>query len=355
MLSRVADALYWLSRYVERAENNARMLDVNLQLMLDAQMLNNVSSHQHWESIIFSLEDTKLFQELYPDLTGDAVVDFVTFAPRNPNSILSCFSIARENARTVREQISAEMWEQLNRMYLRFRSGEAEKLFHSSSYEFFKWVLEGCQLFQGIADATMAHDDGWDFIQMGKFLERADRTSRILDIKYHILLPHGEEVGGNVDTIQWQAVLRSCSALEPYRKHYQGTVRPWKVAEFLIKDPDFPRSIRFCADFLDYSLHQITGAERADFSYRVEAERLSGKLLADLSFVTISEIFDFGLHEYMDAIQLRLTEVSEAIYEGFCEWLDPAKMAEEKREAMTQRQELGKMSQTMGTMTQSLG
>src|SRR5690349_1304787 len=138
MLSRVADALYWLSRYVERAENNARMLDVNLQLLPDAQGTNTVNLNQHWESIIYSLEDTNLFQELYPELTGEAVVDFVTFERRNPNSIYSCFSRARENARTVREQISTEMWEQLNRIFLRFRSGEAQRLYRSSSYEFFK-------------------------------------------------------------------------------------------------------------------------------------------------------------------------------------------------------------------------
>jgi uncharacterized alpha-E superfamily protein len=204
MLSRVADALFWLSRYTERAENNARMMDVNLQLMLDVHTLAN---SQHWESIIFTLEDTKLFHKLYSEITGDAVVDFVTFERKNPNSIYSCIATARENARTVREQISVEMWEQINRMYLFFASGAARHMFENSTYEFFKWILEGSQLFQGVTDATMAHDEGWEFIRLGMFLERADRTSRILDIKYHILLPSGEQVGGNVDTVQWMAVL----------------------------------------------------------------------------------------------------------------------------------------------------
>src|SRR6516164_11644140 len=322
MLSRVADALFWLSRYIERAENNARMLDVNLQLMLDAQLLHNLRNQQHWESIIFSLEDTKLFQELYPTLTGDAVVEFVTFERKNPNSIFSCFAFARENARTVREQISTEMWEQLNRMFLVFRSGEGLKLFSSSTYEFFKWALEGCQLFQGIADATMSHDEGWEFIQLGKYLERADRTSRILDIKYHVLLPMGEQIGGNVDSIQWMAVLKSCSALEPYRKHYHGQVAPWKVVEFLVKNVTFPRSVLFCVHAVDESLHKITGVDRGDFNYRVEAERLSGKLLANLSYITITEIFETGLHQYLDRMQLRLIEINNAIYTEFCEWLD---------------------------------
>ncbi len=319
MLCRVADALFWLSRYIERAENNARMLDVNLQLMLDAQ-IDNRNTQQHWESIIYSLEDTKVFQELYSAITNESVVEYVAFEPKNSNSILSCFCWARENARTVREEISAEMWEQLNRIYLAFRSGEARRLFGSSTYEFFKWIVEGCQLFHGIADATMSRDEGWEFLQLGKFLERADRTSRILDIKYHILLPKGERVGGNVDTIQWMAVLKSCSALESYRKHYQGEVAPWKVAEFLIKHSTFARSILFCVDSMDGALHDITGVDRRE--YREEAERLSGKLLADLSFITIAEIFEMGLHQYLDRMQLRLTEVSEAVYRDFCQWLD---------------------------------
>ncbi len=320
MLSRVADALYWLSRYTERAENNARMMDVNLQLMLDVQNLEN--NQQHWESIIFTLEDTKLFKQLYPALTGDAVVDFVTFERKNPNSIYSCLAFARENARTVREQISVEMWEQINRLYLLFMSGDAKRMFQTSTYEFFKSILEGSQLFQGVTDATMAHDEGWEFIRLGKFLERADRTSRILDIKYHILLPSGENVGGNVDTVQWMAVLKSCSALEPYRKHYRGQVVPWKVVEFLVKNQTFPRSVLSCVDSLDYSLHKITGVDRGEFQYKVEAERLSGKLLADLRYITIEEIFGRGLHEYLDRMQLRLIEINNAIYKEFCEWLE---------------------------------
>src|SRR5215469_10241767 len=321
MLSRVADALIWLSRYTERAENNARMMDVNLQLMLDAQLLNT-RTQQHWESIIYTLEDTELFKKHYPEITGDAVVDFVTFQRKNPNSVYSCLALARENARTVREQISVEMWEQINRIYLFFLTGDAHRLFRNSTYEFFKWILEASQLFQGVADATMSHDEGWEFIQLGKYLERADRTSRILDIKYHVLLPTGEQIGGNVDTIQWMAVLKSCSALEPYRKHYRGQVAPWKVVEYLVKNTVFPRSVLFCVHSVDESLHKITGVDRGDFNYRVEAERLSGKLLADLSYITIGEIFEFGLHQFLDKMQLRLIEINNAIYTEFCEWLD---------------------------------
>jgi len=333
MLSRVADALFWLSRYTERAENSARMLDVNLQLMLDAQLLNS-NNQQHWESIIFTLEDNELFRKHYPEITKDAVVEFTTFDRRNPNSIYSCLASARENARTVREQLSVEMWEQINRMFLLFRSGAAKRMFQGSTYDFFKYILEGSQLFQGVADATMSHDEGWEFIRLGKYLERADRTSRILDIKYHVLLPTGEQVGGNVDTIQWMAVLKSCSALEPYRKHYHGQVAPWKVVEFLVKNATFPRSVLFCVHSVDESLHKITGVDRSDFNYRVEAERLSGKLLANLSYITISEVFETGLHQYLDRMQLRLIEITNAIYTEFCEWLDVEK--EEPRQIQEQ-------------------
>jgi uncharacterized alpha-E superfamily protein len=344
MLSRVADALFWLSRYTERAENNARMMDVNLQLVLDARLINNSSYLQHWESVLFSLEDTKIYYELHPEINGDAVVEFVTFERRNPNSIYSSLAIARENARTVREQISIEMWEQINRMYLVFRSGEARRMFQASSYEFYKWMLEASQLFQGIADATMSHDTGWDFVQLGKYIERADRTSRILDIKYHILLPSGEQVGGNVDTLQWMAVLKSCSALEPYRKHYRGQVSPWTVAEFLIKNKTFPRSIFFCVDAVDEALHKVTGVDRGDFVYSVECERLSGKLLADLSYVTIGEILRSGLHEYMDTIQKRLVDISDAIFHQFCEWIDESAVQTASNTAQSQIQSAGRLA-----------
>jgi uncharacterized alpha-E superfamily protein len=184
----------------------------------------------------------------------------------------------------------------------------------------------------------MAHDEGWEFIRLGMFIERADRTSRILDIKYHILLPSGEQIGGNVDTVQWMAVLKSCSALEPYRKHYRGQVVPWKVVEFLVKNQTFPRSIVFCVDSLDYSLHKITGVDRGEFQYKVEAERLSGKLLADLCFVTIDEIFRTGLHEYLDRMQGRLIVISKAIYKEFCEWLEEDEEQPESQPQQLQEQ-----------------
>jgi uncharacterized alpha-E superfamily protein len=314
MLSRVADSLYWMSRYIERAENDARILDVNLQLLLD--LGGETDALQHWAPVIASLEETEFFNALYQKADEHSVIEFLSLRKKNPNSILSCLTLARENARTTREQISSEMWEQINRLYLFVQSENARRMLVASPHEFFKRVVTGSHLFQGITDATMTHGEGWDFIRIGALLERADYTSRILDVKYHILLPSGESVGGNIDTIQWMAVLKSCSALEAYCKLYVSQVAPWKVAEFLITHHEFPRSIRYCIDSLDAVLHRISGVD--ENLYANEAERLSGRLRSDVDFVTIGEIFKFGLHEYLEAIQKRLVEVSDAMYATYC-------------------------------------
>lgn len=316
MLSRVAHSLYWMSRYIERAENNARIAGVNLQLLLDLANQPEIDTRQQWNPIISSLEENELFQSLYQTLDGKAAIDFVSLQKKNPNSIVACLTAARENARSTREQISSEMWEQINRMYLFVKSDSGRKQVRASPYEFFKRIIGGSHLFQGIADATMTHGEGWDFIRIGKFLERADCTSRLLDVKYHILLPTGERVGGNIDTIQWMAVLKSCSALEAYRKIYVDQVAPWKVAEFLVTHAEFPRSIRFSVDSLDSSLHRVSGSNEAN--YANEAERLSGRLRSDLDYITIGDIFEFGLHEYLVTIQQRLVEVSDAMYATYC-------------------------------------
>ncbi len=316
MLSRVGDSIYWMSRYFERAENNARLIDVNVQMLLDFENQHTETEQRHWQPILSTLEDSELFRKLHTGVTGEAVMDYVTFEPKNPNSIYSCVCYARENARTVRDQLSSEMWEQVNRLYLYFKEGNAERDFRASTYEFYSKVIDGTQLFQGVTDATMTHGEGWLFIQAGKFIERADSTSRILDLKYHILLPHGENVGGNVDTSQWLAVLRSCSAMEAYLKVKTGQVTPWDVAEFLICHDEFPRSIRFCADRLDDCLHEISGTERTRF--RNEAERLSGLLRSHLDYASIESIIQSGLHEFLDDVQARLIELDIAFHKTYC-------------------------------------
>jgi len=320
MLSRVADSLYWLARYMERAENNARILDVNLQVTLDSEHADT-TDERDWRPIVATLEDQTLFDSLKLVANAETVCEFVTFAKTNPNSIFSCVGVARENARTVREYISSEMWERINGLFLWLNSSEARHLQAGSGIDFYRRLVDQSHQFHGSTDATLTHGDGWNFLQIGKFIERADSASRILDLKYHILLPSEERVGGNVDTVQWQAVLKSCSGFEAYRKIHTGQVTPASVAEFIILHDCFPRSIRFCVNALDAALHRLSGCDRSHFSN--EAERLAGRLCSDLRYAKIGEIFKVGLHEYLDGIQLRLLEVSDAMLRQYCEWMDP--------------------------------
>ncbi len=320
MLSRVADSCFWLSRYIERAETNARILDVNMQLMLDLEDQTPLSMRQHWQPVLATLEDQELFSKFHETISPETVMDFVTFEKKNPHGIYSCIANARENARTVREQISSEMWEQLNRTFLYLRDGQARADFTESPIDFYRRLVDNLHGFQGTTDATMTHGEGWDFLQIGKYLERADSTSRVLDIKYHILLPSGEKVGGHVDITQWMAVLRSCSGLEAYLKTFVGQVTGWQVAEFLILHDEFPRSIRFCADELDSALHRISGCEKNHFSN--EAERLSGLLRSSLNYTTIASVFQAGLHQFLDKTQGNLIDIAEAITKTYCYWME---------------------------------
>jgi uncharacterized alpha-E superfamily protein len=321
MLSRVADSCYWLSRYIERAEMNARLLDVNMQLLLDFQLQSPAAIESQWMPILATLEDQDLHAKLCGTITPESVMEFVTFERRNPHSIFSCIAGARENARTVREQISSEMWEQLNSTYLYLCDGGARADHAESPIGFYRRLVDRFHAFQGTTDATMTHGEGWDFLQAGKFLERADSTSRVLDVKYHILLPSGEQVGGTVDSIQWMAVLRSCSAMEAFLKVHAGQVAAWRVAEFLILHDDFPRSIHFCTDQMDRALHRISGCDRSHYSN--EAERLSGQLRSSLDYANIDSIFQTGLHQFLDSIQVRLASVGEALTHAWCRYMEP--------------------------------
>lgn len=311
MLSRVADTLFWMSRYVERAENTARMLDVNLQVTLDSERGRPELNRIAWEPILAARAEIPKFTETYSAVNSESVCDYVTFARDNPNSIWSCIANAREGARTVREYISSEMWERLNAFWLWINAAESRESYNSSGINFYRSIVDYSHQFQGTTDATLTHGDGWNYMHAGRFLERADNTSRILDLKYHILLPNEERVGGSVDVIQWQAVLKSCSAFEAYRKVHIGRVHPSSVAEFIVLHDRFPRSIRFCVDAVDTALHRISGCDRAHFS--TKAERLAGRLCGELNYATIEEILRRGLHEYLDEIQLRLIEISKGI------------------------------------------
>jgi uncharacterized alpha-E superfamily protein len=311
MLSRVADSIYWMSRYVERAENVARFIDVNLQLMLDAPS----GEGQQWEPLVNTTGDHGEFTKRHGKATQQNVIQFLTVDAENSNSILSCVRAARENARTIREIISSEMWLQLNKFYLMVTAAaEGDSRALANPHEFFTEVKNASHLFNGITAATMTHGEPWHFFHMGRMLERADKTSRILDVKYFILLRSAQDVGTPFDDIQWAAVLRSASAFEMYRKRH-GRISPRGVVEFLLLDREFPRAIHFSLLAARDSLHKISGTPLGTF--RHAPEKLLGQLCSDLAFTSVDEIVNAGLHEYLDDLQTRMNHVGAGIFETF--------------------------------------
>lgn len=314
MLCRVASSLYWMSCYLERAENIARFIDVNLSTLLDLSLETDLGNP--WEPLIQITGDNKSFHERYEKVTGENVMKFHTFDVGNSNSVLSCLMAARENARTIRETIPSEMWEQINKLYLMVSNASRSPSILHDPAGFYKSIKMDCHLFSGITDATMAHTEAWDFVQLGQLIERADKTSRILDVKYFLLLPRVDYVGSTLDKIQWAALLKSASALEAYRKKYRQ-ITPRNVAEFLIMDFDFPRSILFCLTQSYRSLFSITRSAGGEIHNL--PERRLGKLRSQLDFTTIEDIIKLGLHEYLDGFQLELNTVIEALQDTYFE------------------------------------
>jgi uncharacterized alpha-E superfamily protein len=309
MLSRVADAIYWMSRYVERAENVARFVDVNLHLALDFP-----EAGEQWSPLVATTGDSELFTKRYGETSRDNVLHFLTFDRESPNSIISCLALARENARSVREIISSEMWEQVNNAYLLVMEAARSRLALEAPHDFFTTVKQASQLFVGITYLTMSHSEAWHFARLGRLLERADKTSRILDVKYFLLLPQPTDIGTAHDALHWGALLRSASAFEMYRKRH-AAITPAKVVEFLILDRRFPRTVRYCLAKGERSLHAITGASMGTWTNG--AERELGRLNAELSYADTNEILARGLHEYIDALQQRLNYVSQQVYATF--------------------------------------
>jgi uncharacterized alpha-E superfamily protein len=310
MLSRVANSIYWLSRYTERAENVARFIDVNLQMILDLPG----GSGEQWQPLVIITGDDADFDRRYGQATRENVIRFLAFDANNPNSILSCTRAARENARTVRDTISPEMWEQINTCYLMVNAAAGDREIMEQPYGFFTEVKKASQLFDGIADATMLHGEGWHFYRTGRLMERADKTSRLLDVKYFILLPSVAHVGTTLDDIQWSAVLRSASAFEMYRKRH-GHIAPDKVVDFLLLDDEFPRSVNYCLNGANQSLHAISGTPIG--TYRNRAEQQMGQLRAELAYADVHEIIARGLHEFLDELQSMMNRVDIMVYETF--------------------------------------
>jgi uncharacterized alpha-E superfamily protein len=310
MLSRVADALYWMTRSIERAENLARFVDVTFNLQIEC----GADAGDVWPSLVNVTGDQAWFADRYGLATADSVTHFLTFNEEYPSSIRNCVRAARENARSIRETISSEMWEQLNQFHIFIREASDGSEWQQSPQDFFQEIRLQCHLFEGLTASTLRRGDGWNFCQLGRLLERADKTSRLLDVKYYILLPRVDHVNSSIDDLQWQAVLRSVSAFEMYRQQHHG-ITPQKVVEFLVLDRLFPRSIHYAVLEAEQSLHAITGTPLD--TYRNPAEQQLGLLRAELAYATVDEIIQSGLHEYLDGLQTKLNRVGDGIYETF--------------------------------------
>lgn len=308
MLSRVADAIYWMSRYVERAENLARFIEVTHYVTMDMPP----GSAAQWNALVSASGDRDLFEELYGQPSRENVIRFLTFERKNPNSIYSCVAAARENARSVREVIGSEMWEQINQFYIFVRAAAMNP--GELPDDFFHQVKMCSHTFLGITVATFSQGEAWHFARLARVLERADKTSRILDMKYFILLPKLQDVGTPIDDLQWSAVLQSVSGFEMYRKRHHG-ITPKRVVDFMVLDRNFPRAIMHCVQMANASAHAISGSPEGTF-WNVAEKRL-GQLGSELAYLTVDEIVSMGLHEFLDSLQTKLNLIGDGIFETF--------------------------------------
>ena len=309
MLSRVASNLYWLSRYVERAENSARVLDVawRMSLLVKEKRLQD----QEWFAPLNITGTLFPFSGRHSAVCAKEVLHFMALDPENPSSILSCAHHARENARAVRGAITSEMWEVLNSTWLEMQHMTEERMYARGISSFFDWVKERSHLFRGVTSGTLRRDDAWNFSLLGTHMERADSTARILDVKYHVLLPSVADVGGAVDYYQWSAVLRSVSAFESYRKSYRDVITPLRIAELLVLRDDIPRSLHFCMRHVSSTLELL----RNDRSS--ECLRHAGRILSQLRYGRIQDIFADGLHEYLTEYLDSMHELSREVQRSF--------------------------------------
>jgi uncharacterized alpha-E superfamily protein len=322
MLSRDAEACYWIGRYVERAEATARMVDVHYHAALETSSPTENDGDDirplSWQSILAISGSDEAYHARYDTEHDRDILHFFAFDWENPCSILATWKMARENARTIREQIASEMWESLNISYRKLCEWNVERAMSGSPYEFFQLVKNSSHLFQGILNRTMMMGETRDWLDTGRFLERGDQTARLLDVKYHDLLPTAQPseidplgVGGPLDTHGWIAVLKSVSAFEMYHKTYRTGIRPAHVVDCLVLNPQFPASVRHCVGRVESCLRRISGNQREE--PQTEPERLIGRLRADLTYSRPEEIILGGLHEFLDNVQGRCNAIGNAI------------------------------------------
>jgi uncharacterized alpha-E superfamily protein len=327
MLSRVADSLYWMSRYLERAEHTTRLLDVNLNLMLDESA---TSADHRWPRMLKALGNPKGVK-----WNGNpyALTQDLSFNTSNKASILSCIISARENSRHVREQISTEQWHRLNSLYLQVTRPEmqsdppAEAIIAGveEPTEFLQQVMEAVHQFQGVSDSTMSHGEGWQFIQVGRYIERATATAMLLEA-YHVdLWSQPDRIAEGNEYLEWMGLLRSATAFEAYCKVYTADLTPDRILEFLLLDEEFPHSLRFSIDTLQHALQAIDGE-----SGRSRAEplrRLAGRLQGSLSYSSVDEILNGDIVAYLRGIQFQCRSIHEMIYELYVDYSIQAALA----------------------------
>jgi uncharacterized alpha-E superfamily protein len=315
MLSRVADALFWMSRYLERAEHVAQLLDVCFHLELDLRGALAGPYELHWNSL------AAILQQIVPAAKSPAaspqalLSHWLTFDLDNPTSIMSCITRARYNARTIRGTLNAQVWKELNKFYLHLCDRQFTEQARESPHEFYEAVICGSQCFQGVCDASLTHDEGWQFMQLGKFLERADKTLRILDIQYQLL----QDMTGPADlplaNLQWAGVLRCCQAYEAYQRLYVGRVEPERIADFLLLHPSFPRSVRFCLEAAAGALNAIEGPEPG--RGRSKGDQLLGRVLSELRYTELDQILRGGLHAFLAGVLERCGQLSLALQQQY--------------------------------------
>ena len=314
MLSRTADHLFWMARYMERAENTARLLDVNYQTSLLPQ--SDESALQGWKGLLSISELTGEYLAKHKEVNAREVMDFMVGDGTNPSSILNCLRAARENARAVRGALTTEVWETMNQTWLEFNRLIKSGAMAKDPAELFEWVKFRSHLSRGVTLGTMLQDESFHFQRIGTFLERADNTARLLDVKFHGRNTEffGSGIGNEskeVDFYHWSAVLRSVSGFEVYRKVYRNVIRPEKVAELLILRPDMPRSLVACMNEVVSNLQSVAN-DHSD-----ETLRRAGRLRADLQYSRIDEIVATGLHAYLTQFLDRVGDLGYGISRDF--------------------------------------
>jgi uncharacterized alpha-E superfamily protein len=302
MLSRTANALIWMARYLERAEASARLADVNLALSLDRDW----DQGRAWDAVVATTGDLDAFRERYPQSNRDSALRFLVLDPENPNSVANCVRQARENARTVRERLPSEAWELINSVYLRL--GPAATKGGPQVEELLEAVKATASQLEGLLSASLLRDEGWHFVQLGRFLERADQATRLVDVQ-HALLEHGDSADPGHE-LRWEAVLKSASSLTMYRRRH-GVTEGRQVARFLLLDAGFPRSAAYCLNAADDALRGLSGTPEGQFTNA--AEKALGKLASQLRYTELEDVLDEGIHEWLDRLQAQLIEVGDRI------------------------------------------